>query len=364
MSNDPTLPPASCLALARLDDAVALLERQSGTIRWRSPAWLALPQPLSDAPALAAIEEAIPGITRSLALAEDPPRLQCLGDRRQWQVELAALDERSWLLRLTDRDEQIRAQQRQLDDRERLLFTSNTLSVGEMATTLAHELNQPIGATANLLRGLRLRLARRKPGLDKEEAGAFDRAIGQVMFAARIIARIREFTHSHQPRLERVELAAQVRESATLLDWDARRAGGRLVLQLPEAPVTVRGDRVMLQQVLVNLMRNALDALRADPPAKPEVVVSLECNGREAQLQVRDNGRGLDADTEARLFVPFASSKPNGMGIGLSICRSFVELHQGRLWFARNPGGGAAFHVGLPLAADRESQPLAKEHAG
>ena len=363
MTNDPTEPPASCLAMARLGDAVALLERQSQAIRWRSPAWLALPQALAEVRDLPGIEHVLPGVVASLALAQAAPRRLCLGDRQQWQVELAALDEHCWLLRLADRDEQIHAQQRQLDDRERLLFTSNTLSVGEMATTLAHELNQPIGATANLLRGLRLRLARRKPGLDKEEAGAFERAIGQVMFAARIIGRIREFTHSHQPRLERIELAALVRESATLLDWDARRAGARLLLQLPGAPVTVRGDRVMLQQVLVNLMRNALDALRADPPADPEVAVRLDRNEREAQLQVSDNGRGLDPAAEARLFVPFASSKPNGMGIGLSICRSFVELHEGRLWFAGNPGGGAAFHVGLPLAGERRPQPLAEEHA-
>jgi two-component system sensor histidine kinase DctS len=218
-----------------------------------------------------------------------------------------------------------------------------------MATTLAHELNQPIGATANLLRGLRSRLARRKQPLDSEEAGALERAIEQVMFAARVITRIREFTHSHQPRHGRVDLSALLRASASLLDWDLRRSRARLQLHLPEGAVLVRGDEVMLQQVLANLMRNALDAMRADPPEEPQLTLTLSVKGHEAVVQVCDNGCGLGDDAAARLFVPFASSKPNGMGIGLSICRSFVELHQGRLWFTRNAERGATFHVGLPL---------------
>jgi C4-dicarboxylate-specific signal transduction histidine kinase len=122
-----------------------------------------------------------------------------------------------------------------------------------------------------------------------------------------------------------------------------------LALSLPETPVAVRGDEVMLQQVIVNLMRNALDALRSDPPEAPRLSLRLLVHAREAELQVQDNGCGLADDAAARLFVPFASSKPNGMGIGLSICRSFVELHQGRLWFSRPPVRGATFHLGLPL---------------
>jgi two-component system sensor kinase FixL len=101
----------------------------------------------------------------------------------------------------------------------------------------------------------------------------------------------------------------------------------------------------------VNLMRNALDALRADPPPEPTLTLRLAVHGGEAEVQVRDNGCGLGQEAEAKLFVPFASTKPSGMGIGLSICRSFVELHQGRLWFSRNPGRGVTFHLNLPLEA-------------
>jgi two-component system, LuxR family, sensor kinase FixL len=113
--------------------------------------------------------------------------------------------------------------------------------------------------------------------------------------------------------------------------------------------VQVRGDEVMLQQVVVNLMRNALDALRTDPPEDPHVTLRLVTRRSDVEVQVCDNGCGLGDDDAAKLFVPFASSKPSGMGIGLSICRSFVELHQGRLWFSRNADRGATFHLSLPL---------------
>jgi two-component system, LuxR family, sensor kinase FixL len=260
--------------------------------------------------------------------------------------------------RLADRREPSGAVQRRLDDHKQLPFTSRQISAGEMATTLAHELNQPIGATANLLRGLRSRLARRSDGLNADEAAALDRAIEQVMFAARVIARIREFTHTNQPRHTRVDLGALLRSSASLLDADLRRTGARLSLQLPEADVSVRGDEVMLQQVVVNLMRNALDALCTDPPDAPSVVLRLLTRPNEVEIQVCDNGCGLDDAAAAKLFVPFASNKPSGMGIGLSICRSYVELHQGRLWFSRNADRGATFHVSLPLLAAKPPSTL------
>ncbi|HEU0200372.1 MAG TPA: ATP-binding protein [Burkholderiaceae bacterium] len=405
--------PVSCAALAAFDDAAALIDQRTRTLRWTSAAWLALLPRLTPGTTLAVLDEALPGLAaaRSALVSDARPRRLCIGDARQWESQLVLLAPDQVLLRLADRREQSRALQRQLDDREQLLFTSRVLSVGEMATTLAHELNQPIGATANLLRGLRARLVRSngKPnsgasagplsrlsrglrgrpsegprvgpstgpgvgpgtmprtepgsgsnrdlsrgltaGLSAEEFAALDSAIEQVMFAARVIARIREFTHSHQPRPTSFDLTGLLRASASLLDWDVQRTGARLTLELPAAPVQVRGDEVMLQQVIVNLMRNALDALRTDPPADPQIALRMLTRAHEVELQVRDNGCGLGDEAAARLFVPFASSKPSGMGLGLSICRSFVELHQGRLWFSRNADRGATFHVRLPLPA-------------
>jgi two-component system sensor histidine kinase DctS len=351
----PDATPAACACLAQLGDAVALIDLRARRVRWTTAAWQALLPELDAGTSIVALERALPGLHVCAAAGseQDTPVRACVGESQQWDAQVVRHEPGQVLLRVADRRELSRVLQRQLDDREQLLFTSRVISVGEMATTLAHELNQPIGATANLLRGLRSRLARRAGTLQTDEAGALDRAIEQVMFAARVITRIREFTHSHQPRHKKLDLGALLRASASLLDWDLRRTGARLTLALPHEEVHVRGDEVMLQQAIVNLMRNALDALRTEPPEDPQVTLRLAAGPREVEVQVRDNGCGLGDEAAAKLFVPFASSKPSGMGIGLSICRSFVELHQGRLWFSRNPDRGATFHIGLPRLTAR-----------
>lgn len=349
------LPQCVLDGLAALGDAVAVIHRGSATLGWTSPAWQVQCVDWPTGTPADRIEASLPGLQAALQAVDDRVPRRLAATSPDWEVQLAALDAGHALLRLVDRREQGQALQRQLADREQLLFTSRVISVGEMAATLAHELNQPIGACANLLRGLRTRLGRRRHALAAEEARALDRAIEQAMFAARVIARIREFTQSHQPRHVRVDLVALLRSCASLLDWDLRRSPVRLGLQLPDRPVVVRGDEVMLQQVVVNLMRNALDALRAGPSPDAQLTLTLQAGADEAEIRVADNGCGLGDEAAARLFVPFASSKPTGMGLGLSICRSFVELHQGRLWFSRPAERGVTFHVGLPLAERRPS---------
>ena len=274
-------------------------------------------------------------------------RTRC-GVSGEFVAQRVALNARHVLLRLSDERERLHHLQRQLDDREGLLFTSRSLTVSEMGSVLAHELNQPIGATANLLRGLKLRLARKHPD-STDELAALDKAVQQVTYASQIIGRVREYTQSRQPKTEVLDLAALVHQSLALLDWDLQREGVHLALALPAQAVAVQGDAVMLQQVLINLLRNALDALRLDRPASPQIDIDLRLEGRRAELRVSDNGPGITPQTEARLFLPFSSTKPNGMGLGLSICRSLIEMHQGRLWFTRREAGGCCFHFALPL---------------
>lgn len=276
-------------------------------------------------------------------------RTRC-GVSGEYVAQRVALDARHVLLRLDDERERLHHLQRQLDDREGLLFTSRSLTVSEMGSVLAHELNQPIGATVNLLRGLKLRLARRHPD-STEELAALDKAVQQVSYASQIIGRVREYTQSRQPKTETLDLVDLVHQSLALLDWDLQREAVRLVLRLPTTHVPVQGDTVMLQQVLINLLRNALDALRLDRPAQPVIDIELQLDGGRAELRVGDNGPGITPQTEARLFVPFSSTKPTGMGLGLSICRSLIEMHQGRLWFTRREAGGCCFHFALPLLA-------------
>lgn len=332
-------------ALGDLDDALAVLDGEF-LVALNAPMQALLP---GDPGGLAADwAQALQGLASALA-APLGERRRC-GVSGEYLAQRVALDARHVLLRLVDDRERLHHLQRQLDDREGLLFTSRSLTVSEMGSVLAHELNQPIGATANLLRGLKLRLARRHPD-STDELAALDKAVAQIAYASQIIGRVREYTQSRQPKAERLDLGGMVHQSLALLDWDLQREAVQLALRLPDAPVPVQGDAVMLQQVLINLLRNALDALRLDRPDAPLIDIELRVEAGRAELRVGDNGPGITPQTEARLFLPFSSTKPNGMGLGLSICRSLIEMHQGRLWFTRRDAGGCCFHFALPVLA-------------
>lgn len=267
-------------------------------------------------------------------------------------------------------DEFSQALRRHLEDRERLLYTSRSVAVSEMASTLAHELNQPIGTVANILHGLKARLEAAIGGPHgAQESRLTDPAnllsgvqlaLDQALFASRVITRIRDYSHSRQPRRDLLDLVAVVRDSLALMDWELVRNSVELHCDMPAQPCHVVGDQVLLQQMFVNLLRNAIEAMQYESAQarRLEVRLRLGRQSHEAEVLIRDNGCGLPLDAEERLFVPFQSTKPNGMGIGLNICRSFAEIHQGRLWFSRNAlndggqGRGATFHVTLPLSAD------------
>lgn len=346
-------------ALDQLGDAAAVLDLARDRLQAVTAAWVRHQPELRPGVALQQVEAVLPGL-RSAAqrAAQEPPgacRRGPLGASARWSVEIAALGPQRVLLRLQDRREQGLALQRQLDDREQLMFSARGLAVGEMATTLAHELKQPIGAAANLLRGLRARAARRAGGSpaasgDEEACQALQRALDQLMFASRVITRLREATSTRRPRQTLVDLAALARASVALLDWDFHRSGARVELDLPVAGAAVRGDAVMLQQIIVNLVRNALDALRSGSADDPCVRLALRPADDTVTLEVHDNGCGIPEAMAERLFQPFATTKPTGMGLGLAICRSLAELHQGRLGAEGRPAGGTVFRLALPRA--------------
>ena len=341
-------------ALAAFGDAVLLLDLAEAWMPWCTPAAAALVAPLRAGAPLAALCDRLDGLAALLAAPGHAHALLQV-DGRGFEATLAPAAGGRRALRLVDAGARDQAVQRHLEDREQLLFTSRVVSIGEMATTLAHELNQPIGAVVNLLRGVQMRLARddAAPGDDVRQALA--RATDQALFAARIITRIREYTHSRQPKRVRFDLVRTLRASVQLLDWEIARDNVQLELAAPtDDECAVVGDETMLQQVLVNLVRNALDAMRSLPPGAPRVLgARVQAGVAQVEVAITDTGCGLSDDAQARLFVPFVSTKPSGMGIGLNICRSFVELHQGRLWFSRREPAGCAFHVALPLAPIR-----------
>lgn len=337
--------------LQALDVAAAVIDMPADRLLWATPALLRLAGgPCAD---MAALRERLHGLDAALAGASKKPQavpLRC--GRRALEATVMPQADGTLVLRLDDLAAQMRERQRHLEDREQLLFTSRLLSIGEMATTLAHEINQPIGAAANLLRGTVMRLQRQAEGEAVPQAAllqALQRATEQVLFAAKVIARIREYTPVHSPKRVRVDVGALLRSCVSLLDWETEREQVRVEIELPAEPLWIQADEVMMQQLFVNLMRNAIDAMRGNAADDRHLTISARPEGPHVEVTVRDCGCGIDEEAEQKLFVPFVSSKPTGTGIGLNICRSFVELHQGRLWFSRNPGAGTSFHAALPM---------------
>lgn len=238
-------------------------------------------------------------------------------------------------------EENARERQREIDHVARLSI------LGEMASNLAHELNQPLGAIANYARGCTRRL---EAGIiHPDELAQASRAIAdQADRAGGIIARIRNFVRKRAAQVEPVAINEAVRAAATLCADRARSAGIPVTLDLADGLPPVMADAVQIEQVVLNLVKNGLDAMDGCPPGDGIAVrTGLDADGRVA-VTVADRGHGLDAQARARLFEPFFTTKPEGMGLGLSICRTIVESHGGHLWAEDNPGGGLAMRFVLP----------------
>ena len=372
----PAIPPAE-LAWRVLGDMVAVFtggrDAASARLDWCSAAMaerLGLSAGAEGAPSLGELAQRLDGLDAGLraGAAAWSGTVACPADAgSQWcHAELRALPGGGQVLRLQPEPAGQRATRRHLEDRERLLFTSRSVAVGEMATTLAHGLNQPLGAVTNVLRGLKARLAgamaRPDPAALAHLAQGVQLALDQVQYAARIIGRIRDYTQSRQPRRERVDLAALLANSLALLDWELGRHGVQLDVDLQADATTpelaVVGDGVMLQQVLVNLLRNAIDAMVDTPAGQRRLSIGSRVDAGQVEIAIADTGSGIGEDAASQLFTPFFSTKPTGMGIGLNICRSLIELHQGRLWFSPNSDRGCTFHIALPLAGPDEAGQL------
>lgn len=342
-------------ALTQLGERLAVLDGASGVMVWRSDAFAAAVPEFTPGRRAASLS-AVDGLFEAIAAAgtERTTASITVGER-VFDARLSlSPDGRRLYLMLEDAAERQAAQQRRLEDRERLLLTSRVISVGEMATMLAHELNQPIGSVVNILRGLKARLSR--GALTADVAGpAIEKATEQAVYASAVIARVRAFVEQRRPRVEPLDLGALARRTLDLLDWEIGRDRVMARVETAREPPPVLGDPVMIQQVLVNLARNALDAMRGEAGGRRALTLTIGAEGREALLTVRDTGPGIPPEAAARLFEPFYSTKERGMGVGLGVCRSIVELHGGRLWFGRGPEGGAAFHLALPHANPEET---------
>jgi C4-dicarboxylate-specific signal transduction histidine kinase len=233
---------------------------------------------------------------------------------------------------------------------EQLLSSSRVMSVGEMATTLAHEINQPLASIVNCLTAARTLLERRGAHLERLRQ-AIDLAHEQAGHAASVVARIREFVRTREPRRECLPLDGLIERIVHLQQVDAQKNRVQVRVVLARGLPPVMADKVMIEQVLTNLMRNGIEAMHGTHPAQRILSINACVNCEErVEVRVADHGPGISLTEEAQLFTPFFTTKPHGMGIGLAICRSIVEFHEGHLYFERVPGGGSAFVFTLPPA--------------
>jgi PAS domain S-box-containing protein len=255
------------------------------------------------------------------------------------------------LCSVADVSERVRLERELQQYRAETAHYGRVAAAGELSAAIAHELNQPLtGILTNAQAGRRL-LDAESPDLVElgetlEDIAADGRRAGEV------IHRLRSLLRRSQPELKVLDVNELVQQVVRLTGSDLLLRGAALDVELAPRLPPVAGDRVQLTQVILNLVLNALDAMAGLPPERRRVRVrSLPAAGREIRLEVRDSGIGIPPEALPRLFEPFFTTKETGMGMGLSIVRSIVESHGGRIAAANNPGGGASFTVTLPAAA-------------
>ena len=241
-----------------------------------------------------------------------------------------------------------RAEAEAREARERMMHVSRLATLGEMASGISHELNQPLAAIANYAQASR-RLLRTAPTDLTDVHEALEQIAAQALRAGEIIRRLRNLVRNRTTDRELASVNEVIEELGSLARADARASDVRIVLDLaPDLP-RLRLDRIQIQQVLLNLLRNSIDALEALPPERKEIVIrsALEQSG-DVVITVSDTGPGVPEELLQRLFMPFATTRSDGTGLGLAISRTIVEAHGGRLDHQANTPSGAAFIVKLP----------------
>jgi two-component system, LuxR family, sensor kinase FixL len=246
---------------------------------------------------------------------------------------------------LTDRQN---VEQRLHELQEELIHASRLASLGEISSMIAHEANQPLSAAGTYLEVAKELLA--SPDEDRRARGtnALDQAAGQIRRVGDTVRRIREFAKKKTPELNLEDINRVVEEANAIAAVGSRDKSVRTSFDLsPDLP-DVSADRIQIQQVVMNLVRNSIDAMTGWP--KRDLVLKTRLREKDqVEVSVIDSGPGISEGVRTNLFMPFTSTKASGTGLGLAICKSIIEAHGGSLWFEETPTGGATFKFTLPV---------------
>jgi len=270
------------------------------------------------------------------ALVREAPLIDADGNHCGWM---------GTILDITDRR---RAEELSRLQAEKLSRRSRLITMGELASTLAHELNQPLAAIAGYAIGCLNKIKSEKA--DVSEIGeAIEKLATQAQRAGSIISRVLDFARKREPKFGPVDSTKLLNDVAGFMASAAREQDTTVIVTPEPALPSIQGDRILLEQALLNLVRNGFEAIANTPREARMLTLSSRRVDHAIEISVADRGSGIADEIRELLFTPFVTTKREGMGMGLNICRSIVEMHKGRLWCEARPGGGTTFTFTIPL---------------